>query len=152
MPFILILAVYEINTRHENERVKNLSFFILAQEGILQKYPNPPKIKNSGILGMECILDHSSTFLDCLTLEEKYEINQLRWTYKDKFGFPFVICDKKNIIFEALKSRLDNNYGQELKNGIKEVLKICEFRIKDLIFDDSERTNVFMGWGPWKVK
>ena len=103
------------------------------------------KMTDSGKLGIESSLEHSAANLDKLTLEEKLKMNQLNRTYKKKFGFPFVICarlNKKDAIMDGLNSRLNNDHDQELQNGIKEVLKICELRIRDLVYDENIKTSI----------
>ena len=58
--------------------------------------------------------------------------------YKDKFGFPFVICarlNKKDAILNGLEQRFLNDLNVEVLTGIEEVLKICELRMRDLIVD-----------------
>ncbi|CAG2064500.1 unnamed protein product, partial [Timema podura] len=62
-----------------------------------------------------------------LTPEDKRDIDQLNKRYKEKFGFPFVICareNKANAILLGLKRRLDNSKESELEEGIQEVKKI----------------------------
>ena len=111
------------------------------QEGILRMYPDlAGRLAKSGKLGVESTKEHAAGKLDQMTLDEKMEMANLNQKYKDKFGFPFIICvrlNKKQAIFSGLRSRLHNDHDQELQNGIKEVLKITELRIRDIIFDDS---------------
>ena len=111
------------------------------QAGILRMYPDlAGRLAKLGQLGVESTKEHSAAKLDQMTSDEKTEMANLNQKYKNKFGFPFIICvrlNKKEAIFGGLKSRLHNDHDQELQNGIKEVLKITELRIRDLIFDDS---------------
>ena len=98
------------------------------------------RLAKLGQLGVESTQEHSAAKLDQMTSDEKTEMANLNQKYKNKFGFPFIICvrlNKKEAIFSGLRSRLHNDHDQELQNGIKEVLKITELRIRDLIFDDS---------------
>ena len=100
------------------------------------------RLAKSGKLGVESTKEHAAGKLDQMTLDEKMEMANLNQKYKDKFGFPFIICarlNKKEAIFDGLRSRLHNENVKELQNGIKEVLKITELRIRDLIFDDSNK-------------
>lgn len=56
--------------------------------------------------------------------------------YKNKFGFPFIICARENkiqSIIEGLKTRLNNTRDQEIEIGINEVKKICKLRILDIV-------------------
>lgn len=56
--------------------------------------------------------------------------------YKQKFGFPFVICARENkveTILKGLQTRKNNIKEDELIIGINEVKKICKLRILNLI-------------------
>ena len=122
---------------------KHLILKFSVQEGILRMYPDlAGRLAISGQLGMESTQEHSAAKLDQMTYDERTEMDKLNQKYKDKFGFPFIICarlNKKEAIFGRLRSRLHNENDKELQNGIKEVLKITELRIRDLIFDDSNK-------------
>ena len=115
------------------------------QEGILRLYPDlAGHLADDGQLGLESTLEHYAANLDQLTYEEKTQMADLNQKYKDKFGFPFVICarmNKKDAILSGLKARLNNSQEHELQNGIREVMKICELRIRDLIYDDNKHTS-----------
>ena len=107
----------------------------------MRMYPDlAGRLAKSGQLGVESTQEHSAAKLDQMTSDEQTEMDKLNQNYKNKFGFPFIICarlNKKEAIFEGLRSRLQNESGKELQNGIEEVLKITELRTRDLIFDDS---------------
>ena len=109
----------------------------------MRMYPDlAGRLAKSGQLGVESTQEHSAAKLDQMTSDEQTEMDNLNEKYKDKFGFPFIICarlNKKEAIFDGLRSRLHNENVKELQNGIKEVLKITELRIRDLIFDDSNK-------------
>ena len=71
-----------------------------------------------------------------MTPEEKSKMANLNKKYKEKFGFPFVICarlNKKDAILQGLEQRYFNDLEQELKIGIDNVMKICELRVRDLV-------------------
>ena len=62
--------------------------------------------------------------------------------YRDRFGFPFVICareNKKEAILEGLKARLENSRELEIETGLKEVSKICRLRLLDLVVNTSSK-------------
>lgn len=59
--------------------------------------------------------------------------------YKQKFGFPFIICARENkveSIIRGLQDRYQNSHDQEVNIGIEEVKKICKLRILDIAKDD----------------
>ena len=67
------------------------------------------------------------------------KMNYLNQKYKRKFGFPFIICarlNQKDAIFDAIECRCNNDSNNELKNGIEEVLLICELRVRDIIYNN----------------
>lgn len=56
--------------------------------------------------------------------------------YREKFGFPFVICarlNKKEAILAGFQQRLKNSREQEVYIALEEIFKIVEFRLRDLI-------------------
>ena len=60
--------------------------------------------------------------------------------YRNKFGFPFVICareNKKEAILAGLEKRLENSSEFEIETGLKEVDKICKLRLLDIVKDSS---------------
>ena len=62
--------------------------------------------------------------------------------YKEKFGFPLVICallNNKVTILERIRERLNNDSYQELNIGIKEVKDIMVLRVKDLVNSETSK-------------
>lgn len=56
--------------------------------------------------------------------------------YKNKFGFPFVICARENkavAIVEGLTRRMINTPAKELSIGLNEVKSIAKLRVLDLV-------------------
>ena len=56
--------------------------------------------------------------------------------YRERFGFPFVICarlNKKKAILDAFPLRLQNSREQEIETALREIFKIAELRLKDLV-------------------
>ena len=67
-----------------------------------------------------------------MTSDEKTEMANLNQKYKDKFGFPFIICarlNKKEAIFGGLRSRLhnDRDQGNLLKGIVIMAIRVVEF-------------------------
>jgi 2-oxo-4-hydroxy-4-carboxy-5-ureidoimidazoline decarboxylase len=63
-------------------------------------------------------------------------MNHLNQQYKQKFGFPFVICareNKKEAILSGLERRLNNSKETEAITGVEEVKKICRLRILGIV-------------------
>ena len=55
--------------------------------------------------------------------------------YRERFGFPFVICvrehDKESILATA-RARLENDTGTEVEVALGEIAKIARLRLEDL--------------------
>jgi OHCU decarboxylase len=59
----------------------------------------------------------------------------LNAAYREKFGFPFVICVRENTkssILAAAGQRIRNDAATEQRNAIAEILKIAKFRLEAL--------------------
>ena len=85
---------------------------------------------------IESAKEQSKAGLDEMTFDEKLQMKSLNSRYKEKFGFPFVICarlNRKNAILKGLEERYNNDLKKELEIGIGEVMKICELRVKDIV-------------------
>ena len=88
---------------------------------------------------IESAKEQSKAGLDEMTFDEKLQMENLNSRYKEKFGFPFVICarlNKKDAILNGLELRCYNDLNVEVLTGIEEVLKICELRMRDLVVDN----------------
>jgi len=74
--------------------------------------------------------------LDKLSPDEIDLFQKQNAAYKNKFGFPFVICarlNKKEEILAGFELRLKNSREQEIKTALEEIFKIAELRLRDLI-------------------
>jgi len=115
--------------------IDNLPF--IAHEGILRLHPDlAGRMAQMGQLTTESKREQLSAGLDTLTEEERDTITDFNHRYKEKFGFPFVICareNKKNAILNGLKIRIENTSEIEVKTGVEEVKKIMMYRLLDLV-------------------
>ncbi len=90
----------------------------------------------AGTLTRESTGEQTSAGLGKLTPEEIETFQKSNKAYRDKFGFPFVICarlNKKEAILNGCKVRLNNSREQEIKAALEEIFKIAELRLRDLI-------------------
>jgi 2-oxo-4-hydroxy-4-carboxy-5-ureidoimidazoline decarboxylase len=87
-------------------------------------------------------LTHASTAeqaglgLDRLSDTEYDRFEKLNRAYKDRFGFPFVICVRRqtrDAILDAFDRRLANDTGTELKTALAEIDLIALLRIAQLV-------------------
>lgn len=66
------------------------------------------------------------------------EVQFRKWNreYRERFGFPFVICARMNnrqTMLDAFAARLQNAPDQELETALAEIFKIAKLRLEDLI-------------------
>jgi 2-oxo-4-hydroxy-4-carboxy-5-ureidoimidazoline decarboxylase len=55
--------------------------------------------------------------------------------YRERFGFPFIICarlNKKEAIMAGFTNRLAHSREQEMETALGEIFKIAELRLRDL--------------------
>jgi OHCU decarboxylase len=94
------------------------------------------KIALAGQLTKESTSEQASAGLNKLLPEEIDLFQKQNAAYKNKFGFPFVICarlNKKAAILAGFEQRLNHSREQEIKTALEEIFKIAELRLKDLI-------------------
>ena len=112
-----------------------------AKQGILRGFPDlAGKIAEAGELTKESNREHAAANLHILSNREKELLQELNCRYREKFGFPFVICarmNKKEAILKGLEDRYGNDAKEELETGIEQVLKICELRLRDIVAPSS---------------
>ena len=74
--------------------------------------------------------------LNQCTNEEFEEFKKLNEDYKKKFGFPFIIAVKgknKEEILNSFRQRITNNINLEFEEAKKQVKKIANFRLSEII-------------------
>lgn len=110
---------------------------IHGKEEVLRRHPDlAGHLADEGKLTKDSLREQQSAGLHKLTPEKKVQISQLNASYREKFGFPFVICARGNTaeaILQGLRARLHNSHEKELETGTNEVKKICRLRVKELI-------------------
>ena len=87
-------------------------------------------------LGPESVRDQASAGLNRLTPEEYERFDRLNEAYREKFGFPFIVCVRehtKETIFESFARRLENTPMQERAASLVEIAKIANLRLLDLV-------------------
>jgi uric acid transporter len=94
------------------------------------------QIPVEGLLGAESLRDQSSAGLDRLSPEEYESFSKLNKAYREKFGFPLVVCVRENTketILASGQERLENSSVQEKAVALVEIAKIANLRLQDLV-------------------
>jgi 2-oxo-4-hydroxy-4-carboxy-5-ureidoimidazoline decarboxylase len=80
--------------------------------------------------------EQASAGLQDASAEEAKQFREFNRQYRERFGFPFVICarlNKKGAIARAFPVRLRNSREQEMETALQEIYKIAELRLQDLV-------------------
>lgn len=111
-----------------------------GKEGVLRLHPDlAGRLAELGSLTQESSAEQKAAGLDTMTPAEKQLLKDTNAKYRDKFGFPFVICarqNKKEAILKGIVERLEHSAAEELNIGIEEVKKICMLRLLSIVHDE----------------
>jgi 2-oxo-4-hydroxy-4-carboxy-5-ureidoimidazoline decarboxylase len=94
----------------------------------------------AGTLTRESTGEQAAAGLNRLSPEEIAEFSRLNAAYKDRFGFPFVICareNKKESILSGFDMRLHNTQDEEIGIALGEIARIAHLRLLDAASDES---------------
>lgn len=105
--------------------------------GVLRAHPDlAGKLAQARRLTAESTGEQASAGLDALTDEERAAFTQLNTAYVEKHGFPFIIAVRdhsKAGILAAFQRRLDNATQTEFAEACKQVERIAELRLMDML-------------------
>ncbi|MFM8656208.1 MAG: 2-oxo-4-hydroxy-4-carboxy-5-ureidoimidazoline decarboxylase [Chthoniobacterales bacterium] len=96
-----------------------------------------PDLVGRAVLTAESKGEQAAAGLSDLTTEEVEAFRRNNAAYREKFGFPFIICarmNKKDAILEAFPRRLQNDAAAEKKAALDEIHKIAALRLHDILW------------------
>lgn len=107
------------------------------QVALIQAHPDlVGRAALAGTLTAASTNEQASAGLDRLSAEDVAAFQNYNADYRERFGFPFVICarlNKKEAILAAFPTRLKNTCQQEIQAALTEIGKIARLRLEDLI-------------------
>jgi OHCU decarboxylase len=80
--------------------------------------------------------EQASAGLDRLTPEQLARIESLNAAYRERFGFPFVICAREHDvagIIGAMERRIAHSPDSEVPIALEEIGRIARLRLEDLV-------------------
>jgi OHCU decarboxylase len=80
--------------------------------------------------------EQSSAGLDRLTHEEYEALTSANAAYRERFGFPFVVCARehtKESILRVAAERLGNSEPAEVRVALEEIAKIARLRLESAL-------------------
>lgn len=105
------------------------------QLALIRAHPDlAGRAARAGELTAESAGEQRSAGLDRLTPSDLERITRLNEAYRQRFGFPFVVCVRGRAvdeILDALESRLGNDADTERARAIEEIAAIMRLRIED---------------------
>ena len=80
--------------------------------------------------------EQASAAVDQLPAEEMALFDNYNREYRQKFGFPFVICarlNNKQTILAAFRARLQNSPEAERQTALNEIFTIADLRLREIL-------------------
>ncbi|QJE96059.1 2-oxo-4-hydroxy-4-carboxy-5-ureidoimidazoline decarboxylase [Luteolibacter luteus] len=94
------------------------------------------KLARAGQLSESSTREQAGLGLDRLSDEEYERFSNLNDRYRERFGFPFVICVRmadRSGILSAFEQRLGNQVNAEISEALRQIHQIAKLRLADLI-------------------
>jgi len=90
----------------------------------------------AGTLTASSTREQASAGLDRLTPDEYEAFTSTNAAYRERFGFPFVVCARehtKESILRVASERLANTEDEEIRVALEEIAKIARLRLEDAL-------------------
>ncbi len=94
----------------------------------------------AGELTPDTTREQAAAGLDRLTPDQHARLLALTAAYRERFGFPFVVCAREHTadsIIAAAQARLAHDPDTEERTALAEIAKIAALRLADLVADDA---------------
>lgn len=110
------------------------------QLALLQSHPDlAGKEAQAGDMTASSVTEQASAGLNALSKDEMEQIAGLNGSYRQKFGFPFIIAvrmhTKEGVFFE-FNRRMKNDTATEYANDMQNVYAITRLRLRKLLKED----------------
>jgi len=125
------------------------------QLGLIRAHPElAGKAAVAGQLTAESTNEQSTSGLHLCSAEEFATLHQLNADYNSKFGFPFILAVKgptgqgltRQAIIATFKRRLKNQRADEIAECLRQIKRIAEIRLNDLLSVQLEFGPAIMQW------
>ncbi|MFW5842708.1 MAG: 2-oxo-4-hydroxy-4-carboxy-5-ureidoimidazoline decarboxylase [Spirochaetota bacterium] len=113
-----------------------------ARLALIRAHPDlVGRLAREGRLGAASTKEQAAAGLGELSPEEAEAFDRYNAAYHERFGFPFVICARKNrkdAILEAFPVRLKNGREEEIATALEQIAEIAWLRMTDAITTEEE--------------
>ena len=108
-----------------------------AKVALIRAHPDlAGRVAREGRLTAASAAEQAGAGLDALSPAEIARFDADNGAYRERFGFPFVICARENTkasILAALARRRTNERSVEIATALAEIAKIARLRIEDAV-------------------
>ena len=105
--------------------------------GLVAAHPDlVGRMAREGTLSPHSSREQEAAGLTALSAQEIARFEAYNRDYREKFGFPFVICareNRKEAILAAFPERLAHSREQEVAVALAEIAKIARLRLRDAV-------------------
>ena len=110
---------------------------VTAKLALIRAHPDlAGKLARAGALSPESTREQAGLGLDRLSDAEFERFSDLNRRYRERFGFPFVVCvrltDKPGIL-AAFERRLEHDIAAEMTEALRQIHHIARLRLEDLV-------------------
>ncbi|MEO8616272.1 MAG: 2-oxo-4-hydroxy-4-carboxy-5-ureidoimidazoline decarboxylase [Luteolibacter sp.] len=94
------------------------------------------KLARAGVLTQESTREQAGLGLDRLSDEEYERFSDRNAHYRERFGFPFIICARRTTkqgVLDAFEARLMNSKEAEISEALLQIHEIARLRLQDLL-------------------
>ncbi|MGI9201115.1 MAG: 2-oxo-4-hydroxy-4-carboxy-5-ureidoimidazoline decarboxylase [Woeseiaceae bacterium] len=110
------------------------------QLALIRAHPDlAGKAQIAGELTADSTDEQASAGLDKCSADEYTQFQSLNDSYKEKFGFPFVMAVRASTraeILAAFAARLENDAATEFETALQEIHKIARLRLEAMEVDE----------------
>ena len=108
-----------------------------AKLALIRAHPDlAGKLARAGALSAESTREQAGLGLDRLSDAEFERFSDLNNRYRERFGFPFVICvrltDKPGIL-QSFEARLEHGEREEIGEALRQIHRIARLRLGDAV-------------------
>jgi 2-oxo-4-hydroxy-4-carboxy-5-ureidoimidazoline decarboxylase len=105
--------------------------------GLIAAHPDlVGRMAREGALSAQSSREQEAAGLAALSAQEIARFEACNHAYRQKFGFPFVICareNRKEAILAAFPERLAHSRAEEVAAALAEIAKIARLRLRDAV-------------------
>ncbi|HEU4775386.1 MAG TPA: allantoate amidohydrolase [Telluria sp.] len=125
------------------------------QLGLIRAHPElAGKAAIAGQLTAESTIEQAKSGLNLCSADEYATLHRLNADYNAKFGFPFILAVKgpdgrgltRECVIETFARRLKNQRAGEMAECLRQIHRIAELRINDLLGIEADFGPLLMRW------